>query len=85
MNTERTFPAWPEEEPVAAKPPTNTLVIGGPSHRRHTRRIAVVRDIGLYVALYAIGAWLLVFLTLFLLSVLVRVLHTFPQLLASFN
>lgn len=85
MNTKRTFPAWPEEEPISVEPPTTVRVVGGRPHRRHIRRIAVVRDIGPHVALYAIAAWLLVFLALVLLSGLVRIFHTFIQLLASFN
>lgn len=89
MKTERTLPAWPEDEPIAVAPPINVLAVGAmrgsQSSRRRIRRIAVVRDTGPHIVLYAISAALLVFLAFVLLSGLVRLLDTVAQLLASVN
>ncbi|HQY92395.1 MAG: hypothetical protein WAU00_23970 [Caldilinea sp.] len=89
MATNRTFPAWPEEESTAAPHPSSIFVVGATPacalrRRPRIRRIAVMRDIGPHVALYYIAGGLLGFFGTILFFSLLALLNIIFSALSAF-
>ncbi len=64
---------WPEKEPPT--PPPSSTRTAKPPPIQQQRQVAVVRDIGIRVALYGIGGWIVGFFGIILLLGLLGLLN----------